>query len=234
MAYRDRYELEPLRIRATLRTPVIADRWLPLDGLLLYQTHRDQCGPQVQTLPGEYSSQMKIATLPLGISNPGRRIWYYQCSWAQWSNEVEGREHWNKRFDSKLADLVDFGKRRGKVIIEQGRYKAYHMPIFYRAALWIEWYCMGDKAGIEYHLSTMTHIGKKTSQGWGRVIRWEVEPWPEDWSVWRDGQLMRGVPVEEFAKHGWVFPVGTNITNYGVRPSYWKRNNQIMLAMPDG
>lgn len=232
MAYRDRYKLEPLRVQAVLRSAVVADKWLPLDGILLYQAHRDQCGSQVQTLPGEYSSQMKIATLPLGISNPGRRIWYYQCSWAQWSNEVKGRDYWNKRFDAKFADLIDFDKRRGKVIIEQGRYKAYHMPIFYRVALWVKWYCIGDKADIEYHLSTTTHIGKKMSQGWGRVIRWDVEPWPEDWSVWREGQLMRGIPVEEFAKNGWSFPVGTNIVNYGVRPSYWKRNNQMMLAMP--
>ena len=78
--------------------------------------------------------------------------------------------------------LVDFQGKRGKVIIEQGRYKAYHMPVFYRVAEQVEWYCVGDKARIEALLSTVTHIGKKRAQGWGRVIRWEVEPWPKDWS----------------------------------------------------
>lgn len=227
MAYRDRYNLEPLRIKAELRCGVVSDRWLPLDGILLYQAHRDQCGPQDLTLPGKYSGQMKIATLPLGITHPGRRNWYYQCSWAKWADEVEGKDYWNKRFDSQFANLVDFGKRRGKVIIEQGEYKAYHMVIFYRVARWIEWYCVGDKAEIEYLLSTVTHVGKKLSQGWGRVSSWTVEQWAEDWSVWRGGQLMRGIPAED-APPGMPY----NIGNYGIRPSYWKRSNQKMLVMP--
>jgi len=230
MAYRDKYELEPLHIRAYLRTPVISDKWLPLDGILLYQAHRDQCGPQVATIPGAYSGQMEIATLPLGIVHPGRKQWYYQCSWAIWSHDVEGKDYWNKRFDTTLASLIDFSGRRGKVIIEQGKYKAYHMPIFYRVASWIEWYCFGDKKEIEALLSTVTHIGKKGAQGWGRVIRWQIEPCAEDWSVWWNGKLMRGIPLED-TKHA-NRPL--NLMHYGIRPSYWKASNQMMLAVPDG
>jgi len=229
MAYRDRYKLEPLHVRAYLRTAMIADRWLPLDGILLYQAHRDKLGPQVVTIPGEYSCN-GVSTLPLGIVHPGRRNWYYQCSWAQWSHDVEGKDHWNKRFDVQFAHLVDFQDRRGKVIIEQGRYKAYHMPVFYRAALWVEWYCVGDKAEIEYLLSTVTNLGKKAVQGWGRVSRWQIETWPDDWSVWRGGELMRGVPFEDTREAGRPF----DMTHYGIRPSYWKHDNQTMLAMPDG
>lgn len=227
MAYRDRYDLESLRVRAHLRTGVVADRWMPLDGILLYQAHRDKDGPQVMTVPGGYTCQ-GVSTLPLGIVHPGRRNWYYQCSWAQWSHDVEGRDYWNKRFDAQFADLVDFDSRRGKVIIEQGRYKAYHMPIFYRAALWVEWHCIGDRVEIEQLLSTVTHIGKKASQGWGRVARWEIEPWHEDWSVWRDGRLTRGIPAEDVCDTGGPF----NLAYYGIRPSYWKKSNHKMLAMP--
>lgn len=231
MAYRDRYNLEPLRVRAYLRTGVDSDRWLPLDGILMYQAHRDQMGAQVMTIPGDYSQQMAFPTLPLGIIHPGRRNWYYQCSWATWSHagRIEGQDYWNKRFDSGFADLVDFDGKRGKVIIEQGQYKAYHMPIFYRVAEWVEWYCLGDKTEIEYLLSTVTHIGKKASQGWGRVIRFIVESWPDDWSVWCNGELMRGIPEEDI-------PEGVEIKrgNYGIRPSYWKKSNQKELAMPDG
>jgi hypothetical protein len=227
MAYRDRYDLEPLRIRAWLRTGVIADRWLPLDGVLLYQAHRDMMGPQVVTIPGDYSCQ-GASTLPLAIEHPGRRNWYYRCSWAQWSHQVEGTDHWNKRFDSSLADLVDFRGRRGKVIVGEGQFKAYHMPVFYRAALWIEWYCIGDRTEIESLLCTLTHLGKKGVQGWGRVIRWEIEPCMEDWSVWREGKLMRGIPGEDVPEH---MPV--NLAHYGIRPSYWKSENQTMLAVPE-
>lgn len=230
MAYRDKYNLEPLRIRAWLRSGIVSDRWLPLDGILMYQTHRDQMGGQDVTIPGDYSQHMQFPTLPLGITHPGRRNWYYQCSWAQWSHEIEGRDHWNKRFDSGFANLIDFESRRGVVIIEQGRYKAYHMPVFYRVAQWVEWYGVGDKAEIEYLLSTVTNIGKKSSQGWGRIYCWQVESWPDDWSVWREGELMRGIPAEDVTGSGQSF----NIGNYGIRPSYWKANNQKVLVMPDG
>ena len=228
MAYRDRYDLEPLHIRAYLRAGVVADKQMPLDGILLYQAHRDEHGPQAMTIPGDYTCQ-GISTLPLDIVHPGRQNWYYCCSWAQWSHDIEGHDHWNKRFDSQFADLVDFSNRRGKVIIEEGRYKAYHMPIFYHAALWVEWFCMGDKAEIERLLSTVTHIGKKGAQGWGRVRRWEIESWPEDWSVWHDKRLMRGIPAEDM---GQEFPIGIDVTHYGIRPSYWKASNQMLLVMP--
>lgn len=227
MAYRDRYNLEPLRIRAYLRTGVVSDKFLPLDGILLYQAHRWQDGDQVVTIPGDYTVK-GVATLPLGIIHPGRRIWYYQCSWAQWSHDIEGRDYWNKRFDSAFADMLDFGDRRGKVVIGAGQYKAYHMTVFYRVAEWVEWYCVGDKTEIEALLSTLTNIGKKGVQGWGRVRQWQIDRKKEDWSVWRDGQLMRGIPVEDVADIDQVFYVGM----YGIRPSYWKKSNHRSLAMP--
>jgi CRISPR type IV-associated protein Csf3 len=228
MAYRDQFNMEPLRITAHLRTGVVADRWLPLDAILLYQANRQALGPEVATLPGGIDTQ-GASTLPLEIIHPGRKIWYYACSWAQpqpwWV--AEGRDHWNKRFDQGFAYMVDFEGRRGKVIIEQGRYKAYHMPVFYRVADRVEWYCVGDKARVGELLSTMTHLGKKRSQGWGRVIQWKVEPWMEDWSVWRDGELTRGVPAEDVVGKGMF-----NFVHYGLRPSYYRQENQMMLAMP--
>lgn len=224
MAYRDRFTLEPLRVRAYLRTAIVADAYLPLDGVLLYQAHRDQDGPNDYTLPGDYTRQ-GISTLPLGIVHPGRRQWYYQCSWAQWSKgSTDGIDHWNKRFDQSLAALVDFAGKRGKIIVSEGDMKAYHMPIYYRAALWVEWYCVGDKPAIDYLLRAATHLGKKGSQGWGRVARWEVQPVGDDYSVWYGKRLMRGVPPQDAPG----YPQGV----YGIRPSYWNRANQMLLALP--
>ncbi len=233
MAYRDRYTLIPLRITAYLRTPVVSDRWLPLDGILLYQAHRDLFGAQDATIPGEYIRK-GVQTLPLGIKHPGRRIWYYQCSWAQWPEIVaKGQDHWNKRFDAGLADLINLGKKR-KIVIESGKYRAYHYPIFYRSALWIRWYAVGDLEEIKRLLSTVTHIGKKGVQGWGRVRRWEIRKQEDDWSVWRDGKLMRGIPIEAYMKErtGQEIPPDLTIANYGIRPSYWKRSNQRQVVMP--
>jgi len=228
MAFRDEYNLEPLKVTAYLRTGVVADRWLPLDSILMYQANRDALGPELATVPGG-SDVQAASTLPLDIAHPGRRNWYYKCSWAQpqpwWV--AEGKDHWNKRFDSSLAGLVDFGARRGKVLIEQGQYKAYHMPVFYLAAQSVEWYCVGDSDEIRYLLSTVTHVGKKRSQGWGRVTEWRVEACSEDWSVQRDGKLTRGIPADDMLG-GQPF----NILYYGIRPRYYRQNNQMPLVMP--
>jgi CRISPR type IV-associated protein Csf3 len=226
---------EPLRVTARFRTNPICDQWLPLDGLLWYQAHRLAHGPQQATLPGGVRTNLRGIHMPLKIINHGTPDWYFACSWAQpqpwWI--AEDTSHWNKRFDTQYADLVDFGTRRGKVIVEQGKYRAYHMPVFARVAERVHWYCIGDRGEIEALLSTMTHIGKKASQGWGRVF-WTVESWQENWSLWRNGELTRGVPKEDalelIQQHGEFKPF--NIAHYGLRPSYYRPEHQRRLAVP--
>lgn len=233
MAWRDAFQ--PLRVTARLRTGVVTDCFFPLDGILLYQACRMQLGDQDATLPGG-ATHADSVSMPLQVIRPGQPDWYYACSWAQprpwWL--AEGRDYWNKRFDANLSDLVDFGKRRGRVIVEQARYKAYHMPIFYRVADRVCWYCVGDQALIAALLSTLTHVGKKAAQGWGRVIEWTVTPIAEDWSTWRDGRLTRGVPESDalalIRRHGSFEPF--DVINYAVRPPGYRRENQMRLAVP--
>lgn len=220
-----------LMVRAWLRTPVVSDEWLPLDGILFYQHVRNDLGRQDVTVPGASLMEqpkgetMRGGRLPLDIVHA--RDWYYRCSWAQWGPHADGQDHWSKRFDMPLSYLIDFAGRRGKVETKSGAYKGYRMPVYYRSALWVMWYCVGDEQRIEELLSTVNHIGKKTAQGWGRVRRWGVVSMDADYSVQQDGRLMRGVPV-------YHLPGGfeRKIGNYGVRPSYWDRRNQIDLAMP--
>lgn len=220
-----------LLITAYMRTSIVADEWLPLDGLLFYQSVRRDLGAQDVTISGasllEQPKGQPLKGSKLPIKTVHAKDWYYHCSWADWGPHIDGQDHWNKRFDMAYADLVDFGNRRGVVNHKAATYKAYHMPVFYRAALWVRWYCVGDKADIEYLLSTLTHIGKKTSQGWGRVIRWAVEEISDDWSIWKDDRLMRGIPI-------YHNPCGREkrMGNYGIRPSYWDRRNQMDLVMP--
>gem|GEM_PF-698079 len=221
---------EPLRVRAHLQAPVVGDAYLPLDGLIFYQIHRHDLGAEVMTLPGEKVDTGNRSRTPMPFekrrpasdSGLSRHAWYWASSFAQWpAHTAEGKDHWNKRFDDRYADLVDFGKRRGKVITGRGDYKAYHMPVFYRHALYVEWYCMADKSELERWLPFCTHLGKKYSQGWGAVLGWEVMAWPEDWSErGPGGKIMRALPVTEGGRR------------YGIRPSYWNRRHQFPCLLP--
>ncbi len=221
----------PLKITAKMMTPVVCDEWLPLEGIIYYQVMRDRFGPLELSVPGGIATPGMLepdGDMPFAIIGADSPNWYYACSWAQprpwWI--AEGKDHWNKRFRANLADLIDFGKRRGKVHIEQGENKAYHMPIFYFVADTVEWYCVGDKVRLEYYLSVTTHIGKKRVQGWGRVAKWIVEEWPRDWSVQRDGKLTRGVPLYDAPKI-------SDAMHYALRSPGYLSSNQMMIARPE-
>lgn len=212
--------MQPLKITALPRVGIeTADAYLPIDGILYATAMRRAYGPELLTASGKAAPAAPVA-LPLERRGEDD-AWYYAASFAQWGPHADYSSFWVKRFDQEHDDLVDFDGRRGKVIVEQGRYKAYHMPTFLRHALWVSWYVVGEKVEIESLLAAVTHIGKKTSQGNGRIIAWTVEPWPEDWSVYGpDGRLMRAIPD----------PDGIL---YGVRPSYWLAENQVLCRLPD-
>lgn len=216
-----RSAFRPLRITAWLQCGVITDGTLPIDSVLYYQAHREAFGARVATTPGASDKMYELSSeaLPLARCEEHTPQWYYAASFAQWPDAIaEGSDHWNKRLDVGLSDLIDFGKRKARVDTSSSAYKAYHMPVFYRHALAVRWYVMGEPGRIRELLSVCTHLGKKVSQGWGAVLRWEVEEWPEDWSVrGPSGELMRAIPADE----------GILV---GYRPSYWLPKNQAICT----
>ena len=214
-------------IRAYLQCGVICDKYLPLDGILLYQQTLLDNGYPDNSIPGAYNASTKTRMLPIKVKHSGQSDWYYHCSWAQWSHNVEAQDKWCKRFDTRYSDAIDFGKRKGGVEVKKGHYRAYNMPVFYRVSEYVEWYCDGDIDAIEVLLSQITYIGKKRSQGWGRVAKWEVSEIDNDWSLIKDGNVTRGLPFSDIPPSV-TFQPG----HYGIRPSYWNSGNQMVLGLP--
>ncbi len=211
---------QQLRVRAYLQTGVISDQFLPLDGILYYHQVRDIMGEQFISKPGESNIREGAGiTLPIIKAGPKDDSWFYHCSFAQWpQHTVEDNTFYVKRFDLSLSGMLDHNK---KIRINAGTYKAYHVNIYYRHAIYVEWYCIGDKQELENLLRFCTHLGKKTAQGWGSVLRWEVIDWPEDWAIrGPGGRLMRAVPVRG---DGFL---------YGIRPSYWNPRHIFPCKMP--
>lgn len=217
-----RSAFEPMRITAHLQCGVITDASLAIDSILYYQAMRERYGHQDATYSGgEHSNAVTGVQLPLMRCEEHGPMWYYAASFAQWSHVAEGSDHWNCRFDNSLVGLIDFRGRRGKIDISSSQYKAYHMPVFYRHALSVTWYAVGSIPHVREMLAHCSHLGKKASQGWGAVLRWDISAWPHDWSVrGENGELMRAIPASEGLYTGF-------------RPSYWLPKNQTVCAMPE-
>lgn len=214
-------QFKPLRIRAYLQSGVISDQYLPLDGVLYYHLVRREMGVQDLSKPGE-SNVRQAANITLPIKKGGRKdeTWFYHCSFAQWPERVVE----DSSFKVKQGDWLKFTQHLNdkvrKVDTQRGKFKAYHIKMYYRHAEYVDWYCVGDPEKLMELLQFCTHLGKNTGDGWGAVLKWQIQDWPEDWSIRGfNNQLMRAVPAD-------------NGLLYGVRPSYWNPRHVIPCKMP--
>ena len=123
--------LKQLRIRAYPRCGIISDQFLPLDGILFYHFVRRHFGEQIFTKSGESNIPKDFGLyLPLKrIHDQKNELWYYSCSFAQWSSDVVE----DSTFKVKQPDFVRFQSylnEHKKVNIAGGKYKAYHIKIY--------------------------------------------------------------------------------------------------------
>lgn len=117
---------------------------------------------------------------------------------------------------------MDFRGKRGRVETSRGQFKNYWVKEYTWNCLYVDWYCRGDKSQLEMLLPFCTHVGKKSSQGCGSVLRWEVNETERDWyKNDGNGRLMRAMPS------------GRGQIIYGIRPSYWHPRHQARVLMPD-
>lgn len=215
----------PLKITAHLQTPVMSDINLPIDGIMYNQFIRGIFGDKVITKPRQGDAAIYNGSfLPIERIMPDDEFWYYAASFAVWSPDTSrGAIEYAKRFDTHLAvDYIDFGKKNGKVDTKRGGFKNYFIKEYTFNAPYVEWYLRGNKEQIELLLPFCTHIGKKSSQGFGSVLKWEIEETERDWYKNDNaGRLMRAIPSNK----------GTCL--YGIRPSYWHQRHQFLCVMPD-
>lgn len=216
-------EFKNLRIRAYLKTGVISDQFLPLDGVLYYHLVRKTMGEEVISKSRESSLRVGAnITLPIKKSGPKNDFWFYACSFAQFPDVVAE----DSSFKVKSGDWLkhsDYFNGKRKIDNQRGKFKNAHIKLYYRHCEYIDWYCVGWPEEIAELLQFCTHLGKNTGDGWGEVLRWEVIEWPEDWSVRGQGnKLMRNVPLSQNGR-GLL---------YGLRPSYWNPRHIAVCKMP--
>ena len=224
--------MQSIKIIAHMQDGRIAgtDPWFPLDSIMAAEWMRRNHPEAFYNASSHMlTNDLIIPDLPLGRRGAGD-LWYWACSFNTERPMGEAIKHWHKRFDDQLEQHIDFGSKRGKIDVKSGKYKAYRMPMVVQLYDRLTWYAVGDVDGARDLCSGMTHLGKKSSQGFGVVDYWEVEPWPEDWSEVRNGRLTRAVPMELGLPKG---VQSSRVAVYGIRSPYWMSEHQRVCFMPE-
>lgn len=174
--------------------------------------------------PVDFSGGTKVVPLPLDtlwISEDGLPL-FAASLFRQEGPWITDRQYWHKRYP---LGHVEWSTRKN-ANTSAGRWKEYRVPLApqvpdseRRARL--ETRCIGNKEEIERLVQYLTHIGKKASQGFGRVLKFEVTPWDVHPDVAKLIILNnRPVPAAYYyEQHGPDVPMDWIIQ--GWTPPYW-------------
>lgn len=212
---------KPIRVVAQMREPIVTTGdAIHLDGILAWCAYAAH--PERDSLPPMTSTACLDFALPLATWRFGAD-WGWCASAAQWPvDTVRSTEHVRRKppereyIQRTAAKTYDYGV---------GPAKAVNKPIPMAFARTLHWYALGDPDRVRELLGHMTHIGKLMAHGHGAVMRWVVDTVDADWSIERDGALMRRMPA------GWA---GRPMTHRGaLRAPYHHRTRVRDAVGPD-
>ncbi len=227
----------PLRITAVLAEPVVTYLdGLHLDGPLSYGAFRLLPVEEREALPpidGPVATDMDIPlkrwTCP-AIENTDPNIldaegmlwgWCASAAHADW--QLETSVQIRKR--PAISEMVH-RTSSPSVQISAGPFKAQDKRYPAMFAWEVHWFAVGCLAPVERLLAEVPAIGKLTHHGHGRILRWRVEPWHEDWSVERGDGLTRRMPVGWHSGEGWP-------GRGAIRAPYHHRSRVVPCREPD-
>ena len=213
--------MKNIKVKAYLQTGVISDEYLPLDSILFYQKCRKLLGEETVTYSRTTKEKIEDIRLPIKIVNEGRQDWYYSCSFACWDKNTLQDSTFKVKSGDWIRHVDYLNDNTKKVDISRGKFKNYHMKVFYRHANEITWYMVcSDIEELRELLNFCFYIGKNGKDGWGFVKRWEIEEVEKDYSVRDENEnLMRLIPDNK----------GELL--YGIRPSYWNQKNMFQCKI---
>jgi hypothetical protein len=220
---------QPLRITATMRSPIAAVHpWISLDGLLALAAFKDIFYEDWQDRMGCPANDLTPIPLPVTVMDPDSDKWYWAASMGIY-DYTESTVRFRKRWDEGHDDAVGFNPRHKPRIQFDGlHFKAKDLPIVIRSTWEIVWFANGNPEEVDRLLAGyITNIGKHGNVGYGRVGSFEVAAVDSDMSCYIDGNPSRPIPCDP----AWIDP-DRRVELCGFRPPYWAPQNQTLCYMP--
>jgi len=154
------------------------------------------------------------------------------CSAPILAPDHETVEHFAKRFGVEHAALL---REERRLVVAPGNsaYKSYRLPLHLRAVDRIVWFCDGNRKPLKKLLQSVRSVGKKRSQGYGRIERWELEWIDDDWSWFAPTDngpvLMRPLPLCDELPAGLL---GSRPDFGAVQPPMWHPDRYMERVVP--
>lgn len=212
-----------LKIVAELAAPVAFIDFLSLEGALSYAAFREMTGDAYEHV--DSISQLQRYELPF------INYWNGLCKVS--SGFVNGgsfKSVYHKKWDEEYDDIVDFKGNREKITVGTGQLKSYSMPLRVVASPKVVFFADGEKERISQLLNGYVFfLGKKAAQGWGHVRHWRIEEIAADYSLLKDGQPMRPIPLPLANQNG----LYGEVRYTGFRSPFWNPDNMDVCLVPD-
>ncbi len=222
-----------MRITFTMAAPVVFSGGpIHFDSLLSWVKIHRQPSTTAELDAGQ--EPCECVTLPLLRMRHGS-AWWFRAS-AVVPLGVSSQQFWSKKFEHQHEDMLDMGKAT-QVPLTMGRFKETMGRL---ETVWMPelvFYAVGFRKNVNRLAKHITHIGKKASQGFGRVVEMKIETLPDpidsftsDWKT-SDGQPARNLPVEFARNHGLAIE---KTCEAPVTPPYWRvlAGNVTEAAIP--
>lgn len=102
----------------------------------------------------------------------------------------EDLQFWRKRFRQNRAELTN-----GSPNLTNGTYREWNQPVPLLLCTQMVAWGNGDASAVRKALREVKYLGKKRAHGYGRVLRCDVTPCQDDYSLWGpDGRANRFLP----------------------------------------
>lgn len=218
---------EPLIVRAKLTTPYVPaepDGSCHLDSILSWAVLAHLPYP-VRT--GGYEAPTVPLPLKLSWVRDGVPLWAVSDLRPQ-GDLLRDQAYWHKRYPTDQLHYMT--KTRANV--RAGKWKEYRIPMGTVVDAELRAVCVGNRGKLKELLAHVSHVGKKASQGYGRVGEWEVEPLgvPEE-DAEEAALRARAVPLDYATRHGRTVEEGWRMYRGGWSAPYWFAKNHTAVVV---
>jgi CRISPR type IV-associated protein Csf3 len=210
---------ENLQVDLNFLSPIAYIDDIALDGILSYFSISNIISdlglcPQ-SCLPFPDGIQIDI---PLPFEKRGTEKKYWSCSFGIPEKQRTSITKWRKRWDEENDHMVDFGKKAKRVDHKSSHFKAYDMPLVLQDVEKLSFYCFANKEELKRLVQQIQFVGKKRTQGFGRIKNYNIFPIKNDWSEKKEGKYTRAIPFQKGNLEKGMY--GT-FKKCGYYPPYW-------------